>query len=32
MSKEASAAYDTKALRKREGGQKWSDEYRTLYR
>jgi hypothetical protein len=30
MSEEARAAYDTKALRKREGRQRWLDEYRTL--
>ena len=30
MSEEARTAYDTKALRKREGRQRWLDEYRTL--
>ena len=30
LSEEAGAAYDTKALRKREGRQRWLDEYRTL--
>jgi len=30
LSEEARAAYDTKALRKREGRQRWLDEYRTF--
>ena len=29
LSKEAKAAYDAKALWKREGRQRWLDEYRT---